>query len=100
MHPMVFTDPACRRELRPVAAALMWWQPPEVSLSQPARFLAQVMVLATWRQVQTVRAVCGWEAFREVLDHAPPGVFDRRSWSYWHAFFGLPERPLPTRALS
>jgi len=34
----------------------------------------------------------------EVLDHAPPGIFDRRSWAYWNLKCGRePVPPLPTR---
>ena len=39
---------------------------------------------------------------REALAQAPPGVFDARSWSYWHLMLDpspappLPQRKLPT----
>lgn len=32
-------------------------------------------------------------AFREVLAHPPAGVFDPRSWNYWHVAFGI--NPVP-----
>ncbi|MBI5394407.1 MAG: hypothetical protein HZA91_03835 [Verrucomicrobia bacterium] len=84
--------------LRQIAAELIWWQPPEVSLSQPVRFLAQVMALGTWQEVRTIQEAYGKDALREILNEAPPGVFDRRSWSYWHAVFGLSEPPMPQRS--
>ena len=82
-----------------IAKKLVWWEEPSVALSQPARFIMQVMTLGTWRDVQSVREVFGWEAFREALLAAEPGIFDKRSWVYWHAVFGLPERNLPRRSL-
>jgi len=91
---MTFTD-----QLKRIAAELIWWQPAEVSLAQPRRLLAQVMALGTWQEVQTVGGAFGWDAFRDALGNAPAGVLDARSWSYWHAFFGLAEPAKPTRSL-
>ena len=91
---------AASTELQNLAARLIWWQPVEVSLQSPVRLVAQVMNLGTWEEVQQASRIFGWDAFREVIDKAQPGWLDRRSWSYWHAFFGLPDRPLPQRSLS
>jgi hypothetical protein len=98
MENVTAPNPSRLASLRKLAAELIWWQPPEVSLSQPVRFLAQVMTLGTWQEVGAVREAYGWDAFREALNDAPPGVFDRRSWSYWHAVFGLAEPPMPQRS--
>jgi len=87
-------------ELNRLAAELEWWQTPEVSLGNPRRFLAQVMTLGTWQEVQLVKAELGWDAFKDALLHAPAGVFDGRSWAYWHAVFRLPEGELPRRSLT
>jgi len=78
----------------------MWWQPPEVSLASPRRFLAQVMALGTWQEVREVKAALGSGAFKDALLNAPAGVLDRRSWVYWRNFFELPEAELPRRSLS
>jgi hypothetical protein len=87
-------------ELQNVAKALFWWEAPETALADPRRFLAQVMTLGTWQEVQLVLANLGWDAFRDALLHAPAGIFDGRSWAYWHAVFGLPEPALPVRSLT
>jgi hypothetical protein len=86
-------------QLERIARELFWWLSPEVSLANPRRFLAQVMTLGTWNEVRRVKDSFGWDAFRDALLHAPPGVFDGRSWAYWHAFFGLPEAEMPRRSL-
>lgn len=84
---------------RALAAKLIWWQAPELSLQHLGRLIAQVMVLGTWQDVQTVRRTFGDEAFQAVLRDAPPGVFDARSWAYWHhVFHWLPVPPLPQRS--
>ena len=87
-------------QLESIAKELFWWQTPEKSLANPRRFLAQVMTLGTWDEVQQVRKLLGAEAFKDCLLHAPPGVFDARSWCYWRAVFGLPEAEMPRRSLT
>lgn len=86
--------------LRKVARVLFWWEPPETALAEPRRFLAQVMTLGTWEEIQAVKSALGLDAFRDALQHAPPGIFDGRSWAYWHAVFRLPAGELPVRSLT
>jgi hypothetical protein len=83
-----------------VARELFWWQAPEVALANPRRFLAQVMTLGTWQEVQLVKEAFGWDAYKDALLNAPAGIFDGRSWAYWRAVFGLPEAELPRRSLT
>jgi hypothetical protein len=87
-------------QLRRIAKELFWWQAPEVSLANPRRFLAQVMTLGTWQEVQLVKGEFGWEALKDALLNAPAGVFDARSWAYWRAVFRLPEAEMPRRSLT
>ena len=88
------------KQLKGIAKELFWWQPPEISLANPRRFLAQVMTLGTWDEVQQVKEVLGWDAFKDALLNAPAGVMDPRSWAYWHVYFGLPEAKMPRRSLT
>lgn len=87
-------------QLRRIAKELFWWQPPEVSLGHPRRFLAQVMTLGTWDQLQAVRKAFDWDAFKDALLNAEPGWFDPRSWALWHHAFGLPVKPMQKRSLT
>ena len=41
------------------------------------------------------RAHFSEDAFRDALRHAPPGIFDERSWHYWH--YALNLLPIPSR---
>ena len=87
-------------ELEQVARSLFWWKPPAEALEDPIRFLAQVMTYGTIEDLAVVRRYFPESAFRDVLANPPAGVFDPRSWSYWHVRFGLEVPPeLPTRRL-
>lgn len=96
---MTETTPiALSDELLRLAGRLIWWKPPAEAARDIPRLAAQVMALGTWDDVQTARALLGPDAFRRVLDNPPPGVFDVRSWAYWHAVFERePVPPLPKR---
>jgi hypothetical protein len=87
-------------EIHHIARRLVWWKTPQAALEHVPQFLAQVMTFGTWHDVQTVLRQFGNEAFRDTLVHAPPGIFDARSWCYWHHFLGIaPVPPLPKRQL-
>jgi hypothetical protein len=87
--------------LRAVATKLFWWKTADEALAEPLRFACQVMTFGTWDDALLARAELGDDLFRSALRKAPPGVFDVRSWNYWHLVFGmtpvpaLPERRFP-----
>lgn len=87
-------------QLKRIAKELFWWQAPEVSLANPRRFLAQVMSLGTWDQLQMAKQAFDVNSFRDALLNAEPGWFDPRSWALWHHALALPVRPLPKRSLT
>jgi hypothetical protein len=85
-------------ELLSVAQRVVWFKPPASALDDPIHFLAHVMTYGTAADLTAVFRVIGRAELCEVLDHAPPGVFDARSWAYWHLVCGRPQRPpLPKR---
>jgi hypothetical protein len=87
-------------DLENVASRLFWWKTPSEALEYPNRFLAQVMTYGTIEDLAVVRRYFPESALRDVLADPPPGVFDPRSWAYWHVRFGLePPRQLPQRKL-
>lgn len=85
-------------QIKQMAQRLIWWQTPEISLSQPRRLLGQVMTRGDWPEVVAFKNSFGWESFRDALVHAEPGLFDIKSWVMWHHFFALPVPELPQRA--
>ena len=87
--------------LEMVASRLFWWKTPAEALADPTRFLAQVMTYGSIEDLSVVERLFPESSFREVLSNPPAGVFDPRSWAYWHVRFGLrvpaelPRRKLP-----
>lgn len=84
-------------QLLPVAKRVFWWDDSNAWLSIPHRFVAQVMIYADLNDTGLTLQLLGDEMFREVLRKPPPGVFDLKSWTFWHVHYGLPVPPLPTR---
>jgi hypothetical protein len=87
-------------ELLAVARRVMWFEEPERALAQPVQFLAHVMVFGGVEDLKALQGIVGKDEYCEVLDHAPPGVFDARSWAYWNLVCDRqPTPPLPVRIL-
>ncbi len=85
-------------ELLKVASCVVWFKPPEEALADPLHFLAHVMTLGTIEDIIALDDIVGTEEYREVLEHAPSGIFDARSWAYWHLKCGYQSTlPLPMR---
>lgn len=85
-------------ELLQVAKRTVWFQPPEETLRDPVLFLCHVMTYGMPEDVKVVRSYFSDDDLREALRQAHPGIFDPRSWSYWHLMLSeQPTPPLPTR---
>ena len=84
-----------------MARKYVWWQPSERTLADKRLFLAQVMTLGTVDDVRWLLSRVSEDSLRGVLRDPPAGVFNGRSWRYWHLRLGcspipkLPARPLP-----
>jgi hypothetical protein len=87
-------------ELLAVARRVMWFQEPQRALANPVQFLAHVMVFGGVEDLKALRGIVGKDEYREALEHAPPGIFDARSWAYWNLVCDRRPTPsLPVRAL-
>jgi hypothetical protein len=88
------------KQLRAIARKVLWWEPDDVAAKNPKRLACQVMAIGTWDDVLATRRILGDDLLRDALRDAPPGVFDARSWNYWHLVFGItPIPPLPARSI-
>ncbi len=97
---MMALEPSETQRIFALASRVFWWKTPQDALSDENRFLAQVMVFGTWHDIEEARRFWPQARFREALRQAPAGVFDPRSWSYWHYLLDLlPVPPLPKRKL-
>ncbi|HEX3745254.1 MAG TPA: hypothetical protein VHW09_15025 [Bryobacteraceae bacterium] len=85
-------------ETENVARRVIWFEPPADALADPVRFLAYAMARATHQEMKIIRQYVNDAEFLEALDHAPPGIIDRRSWAYWNSKMGrYPAPPEPER---
>ncbi len=86
-----------------LARRYVWWLAPEESLLYPQRIIAAVMDMGTLEDIREITQSVGEDALKDALEHAEPGQFRPRSWSFWHHFFyGLTEEgvpPLPVRKI-
>ena len=88
-------------DLQYVAKRLVWFKSPKQSLEDPYTFMAHVMTYGTFEDVSTVKKLLGFDAFKEALDHLPPGIMDEKSWYYWNTMMDrYPVPPLPERTFS
>jgi hypothetical protein len=76
---------------------LFWWG--DGVPADRLRTAAQVMVFGNLDDMHEVRKRFGEEVFGEVLNNPPRGLFDPKSWSYWHRKLGREVPRLPAQAL-
>ena len=70
------------------------------ALADQPHFLAMLMTYGTLEDTRWLLSNYPPEELRDALRQAPPGIFNGRSWHYWHLKLGLePVRPLPKRRL-
>jgi hypothetical protein len=83
-----------------LARRLIWFEEPAEALSDTFRLVAYAVARATHEDMKLVRSFLTDDDLREALDHAPPGIIDPRSWTYWNLKLGRdPAPPLPKRQL-
>ncbi len=82
-------------ELLEVAGRVVWFKTPQEALNDPIHFLAYAMKLGTADDLVALdKAGINLTHFSEVLDNAPAGLFDERSWAYWNLRCGRNPVPL------
>ena len=87
-------------DLRTVAKRVVWFKTPDDALQDVRSFLAHVMTYGTLSDITTTMQYFSEADFEAVLDDPPPGVFDRRSWTYWNVrYHREPVPALPMRNL-
>lgn len=93
-------NPGARGELLRVAKRMVWFKTPEEALAEPALFVSHAMTYGTVDDLRVVRTHYTDDRLRRALRSGPPGIFDGRSWAYWHARLGVEPVPdLPVRRL-
>jgi len=88
------------KDMKQVAQRLIWFKSSRDALDDPYIFMARVMTYGTVEDVLIIKRTLGEEAFKEALDHAPPGIMDAKSWNYWNLVMErFPTPPLPKRKI-
>ena len=86
--------------LRKAALRCVWFEAPETAVAWPELLAAHILTYGSIEDVEALKDQWSLDDIREALDHAPPGVFDPRSWAYWNLMVGREEAPpLPQRRL-
>jgi len=88
-----------RPELAPVAKRIFWWGKPDEWMEDAVRFAAQVMTFGSWDDTALALRLLGDSVFRQALQTPPAGVFDIKSWHFWHLHYHMTVPPLPARSL-
>jgi hypothetical protein len=87
-------------EIEAVAKRVVWFEPPEQAIADPIRFLAYAMTYGDHADMTLIREHISDLDLLHAVTHAPPGVFDDRSWAYWNLVLGRdPAPPLPERVV-
>lgn len=85
-------------ELLEVARRVVWFAEPTIALSNPLHFISHVLVYGTISDLHVLWKFVDKSDLKEILDNAPPGIFDIRSWVYWNLMCGRDSPPpLPQR---
>lgn len=83
-----------------MARKYVWWQPPEQTLADRPLFLAQMMTLGTADDIRWLLSLVSTADLRQVLRDPPIGIFNPRSWNFWHLRLdSTPPPELPARRL-
>jgi hypothetical protein len=86
--------------LRKAAERCVWFEPAETSVADPARLAAYVLTYGSPEDVKTLRAQISESELRGLIDDAPAGIYDARSWAYWNLMTGrFDTPPMPQRLL-
>lgn len=87
-------------ELHEVARRVVWFKRPEDALKDSKLFLSHLMTYGTLREIRTALRYFSEKEFEGALNDPYPGIFDRRSWTYWNLrYHHEPVPPMPTRKL-
>jgi len=76
-------------ELARLAKRYIWWKTVAQAMENPEQIVAQVMNMGEWDDVCRLVDLIGDEGLCRVIKHAEIGMFNERSWHYWHYRLGL-----------
>lgn len=88
-------------ETEKVARRVIWFEKPKQALADPVRFVAYAMRYAMPRDMFVIEKYIDKKDLEYVIDNAPAGIIDSRSWNYWNIKCGrYPAPPMPKRMIN
>ena len=88
---MAFLGDGCCRGVDASGRGYVWWKTADEALKNPEQIMAQVMNIGDWEDVCRMVNCVGNDALRRVIREAEIGMFNDRSWHFWHYRLGLAE---------
>lgn len=101
----IVMDQTTQKIICQMAEKYVWWKTPQETLEDKRHFLAQIMTFATFEDCFRLFKYYGEEAFIDAIVNPSVGVFNEKSWHFWHYRLNLVNDgkdipPLPKRDLS
>ncbi|MDR0484278.1 MAG: hypothetical protein LBH40_03280 [Alphaproteobacteria bacterium] len=86
------------KDLLTVASKVIWFQKSQEALEDKTHFLNYLMTYGSEEDIKIAYKYYSKKDFKEALQKAIPGIFDEKSWNYWHIILDItPTPPLPRR---
>ena len=86
-------------EMRRAVQRCVWFEPPEEAIKDIPRLAAYILTHGVPEDTQVLRKQLSDNDLKQVLDEAPAGIYDARSWAYWNLVIGRYDTPpLPVRS--
>lgn len=86
---------------RELCERIIWFESAEKALQDPVRFMAYALRYAEIEDINYLRSnFIDDDDLVSILETAPAGIIDARSWAYWNAVVGrFPTPSMPRREL-
>lgn len=86
-------------EMRETIQRCVWFEKPEQAVKDTSRVAAYILTYGMPEDTAILREQLSDQELEKVLDDAPPGIYDNRSWAYWNLVVGRYDTPpLPVRS--
>jgi len=85
-------------EMRRAVQRCVWFEPEE-AIKDTSRLAAYILTHGMPEDTHELRKQLSDDDLKQVLDIAPAGIYDARSWAYWNLVIGRYDTPpLPVRS--
>ncbi len=86
-------------EMKKTVQRCIWFESPEEAVKDTPRLAAYILTHGMPEDTQALRKQLTDDDLKQVLDVAPAGIYDARSWAYWNLVVGRYDTPpILTRA--